>query len=88
MTDCPQDRLCRKCDHYCDEIVDMYCWNDRCRRLQTKTCDPIYGGYNYHGKLLWCFSEREEGKIILEYIFGENKNKCGKEGCFWEAKKW
>ena len=77
--------FCRNCIHYFDDPIDMYCWDDRCRRLQTKYCDPVYpDNYYYQGKLLWCSSEREVSNTLLERIFGENKDKCGKEGRYYE----
>jgi len=83
---CNKVKHCKDCKFYFDDPVDMFCWDDRCRRLQTASCNPVYHAVNWKGKLLWCSSEREQGKTIFEYIFGENKDKCGEGGRFWQER--
>ena len=82
------DRSCVNCYHYIQTFIDIDCCDNKCARLQNRVCDPIYGIMHYHSyrKLLNCESEREESKDISEWIFGERKDKCGKEGKYWKAK--
>ena len=82
MSDCPKP--CKECDHYFMALVDVFCYDNKCGRLQTKICDPIYGGKIYPtNDFLNCESERGISKDILEHIFGERKDKCGKEGKYF-----
>jgi len=85
---CDKIKLCKECNHHMAVFVDIYCWDNKCGRLQKKICDKIYGTLYYpsYRKLLNCESERQESKDIMEWIVGERKDKCGKEGKYWRAK--
>lgn len=78
-------KLCKDCRHY-DYDIDEFFLISFCRRLQNSHDNTIQGGYFYSGKTLDCRSEREIGLTFKEWIFGPNKNKCGRDGKFWEPK--
>ncbi len=80
------DKLCSTCEHYERVMADIK-FVSKCSRLQKRICDPIYGNFWYpYNKLLNCLSERQLSKDLSEWIFGERKDKCGKEGKYWKPK--
>jgi len=87
MPDCI-DNPCKKCKlSYMEPVGEYLSFEYRCRRLQTKKCNYVYGSYYYVGKSLNCESEREIYLTIKERLFGENKDKCGKEGKYFVSKE-
>ena len=84
----PCEKLCTNCGHY-ERVVADIGWDSKCGRHQKRVCDPIYGTFWYpdYSKLLNCESERQLSKDLSEWIFGERKDKCGKEGKYWKPKK-
>lgn len=84
----PCEKLCINCEHY-ERVVANICWDSKCGRLQKRVCDPVYGNFWYpdYSKLLNCKSERQQSIDIAEWIFGERKDKCGKEGKYWKLKR-
>lgn len=83
--DCSKVKPCDQCTHYTLEWMDEFTTNYICRRFQKKECSLIYKNHiNYSGPRRDCRSERRVGLTLRERIFGENKDKCGEEGRFWE----
>ena len=87
--DCDKIKKCKDCKHFVQYPGDLWAWENKCGRTEKKVCDPVYGTAYYpnYRALLTCGSERQQSKDLLEYIFGERKIKCGREGQFWEAKE-
>lgn len=84
--DCNKIKLCKDCEHYEQVVADLG-WDSKCGRLQKRVCDRIYGNLYYpSNNLLNCESERQESKDLSEWIFGERKDKYGKEGKYWEPR--
>jgi hypothetical protein len=82
-------KLCKECNQ-CVAICKSYDlpiqYEEKCRRLQTRSIDLVSGLYVFNGPLLDCNVEREQRKSISERIFGEKIDKCRKIGLWWEAK--
>ena len=83
--DCSKVKPCDQCVHFSFESTGMFEYTYNCRRLQERKCSLLCkDDIVYRGSLLSCSSERGIGRTPREWIFGENKNKCGEEGRFWE----
>ena len=84
--DCSKVKPCDQCIHFDLDYTGMFRYN--CRRLQQKKCSLLCkDGIVYSGPIRSCASEREIELTLRERIFGENKDKCGKDGKFWEKKE-
>lgn len=86
--DCPDVKRCQDCYHYESCPSDTWSYENKCGRLTKRVCDLVYGTLYYPNRslLLNCESEREELLDLRERLFGERKDKCGKDGKYWEPK--
>jgi hypothetical protein len=80
---------CKCCNHYL-QLVTSYdplcpCWDDKCLRNAIHHADPIDGSETFRN-MLDCESERCIRKTLKEWMFGENKDKCGAEGRYFDPK--
>ena len=81
---CDNVKTCETCIHHVKDFYDIYVYELKCRRLQTKSCSLLYKDtIIWSGPILSCESEREIFLTLRERIFGSNKNKCGKDGKFY-----
>lgn len=78
-------KTCDTCGHYSARVDRKNRITMKCRRLQTKKCNPIFKGFVvYYGKLLDCQVERGLIKPWREYLFPPKDPKCGEKGDFWK----
>lgn len=80
------DPLCKDCRHYYQDVLDWADVSFKCTRKAQTMSDRVHGMTFHNGTMLSCQSEREMSRTLLEYIFGENKDKCGKEGRYFESR--
>ena len=82
-------KSCTECKHYIKMACnyDLHCpsWDNKCLRNAIHREDPIDGSETF-SNMLDCESERCIRKTLKEWMFGENKDKCGAEGRYFEPK--